>query len=304
MGMENLGKNQKPKESSVMRQLGKVPWVREGVLAATLFAGIGHAETARSAEIAPNTTWSAGTNELFRSAQQEKFEVATFYVNHNGKEFWLSPVTDGSPFDVSGRARKDMPEKVDSFLSTVDGPAVVCQFHSHPRYSMEYLKSNKLGSYPWLAGLDLSKKLSLPPSPTDAEILKLPSYKSTISGYLKAKLPESTRFIAATVDDEAIWYYEKFSSDKSREEFMRSVPLEPKRPLLYSRITYATEAQANWVRFANSSDKTMKELLGTKEYQELRYAYADLGVQLRAVPREDVENEPNCAGANYSEAKK
>lgn len=312
MGLERG--NNKQERGALLRSLGKLPGIKEGMVAVTMLGASPllesvHSDKAYAVEIATTETWEAGAQKLFREARENGNEVSAVFLSAPKSQ------VHAWGYSLEGGRRNTGPEQNTqeqlkrAFNKTADEISKLsrrtgeqsieaCFIHTHPQAAIERVTKDlfRQGSADrkWTdehAGI-LFNGQSMPSSFNKDGILTMPPSHGDI--YLLhnrrflgiPKSPGYSPYIKhdsvqieerhAVFNSAGAWYYRRFRSEDERENFISTLESQiPESGRKQITMSDADSAARAWMRYANVYEKNeMQSLMHDPAYIGLQYAYA------------------------------
>jgi hypothetical protein len=116
--------------------------------------------------------------------------------------------------------------------------------------------------------------------------------KEQIAGFKRRDLLASLRGGKGNLEIAGVLLHDNPKAQKHQEELMTHVINNADRDMLI-----LNEARDEWIKISKSAPP--EQLTSTKEYLELREAFARNAAYIRFVPHQNIPTEPPCAGTDY-----
>jgi len=269
-----------------------------GVIAAATLAFLSHAEPARSAEELPTgTSWLGGIEDMQRRVVLDKGETVRWYLKGSSRQ-WVTPTTSGA---LDERMyEKNAIEK----LPKSTGVKVVCEFHNHVLET--FLRAQRAGYAPREPSAEtiqsFRREYVQNPSVSVPPVDSPPSFgfeTGDTSPGRHARLLAQLR----------VHYGPNVELEHGIKTLQGSWYFRPLLPAGDGRVTLDLSRNGRPISppaILPVQEKTLKyleALRSQKDVQKARSAlideYGALNVKVRFVPNEQIEKEPDCAGADY-----
>ena len=268
------------------------------IAGAALAAFLAHTEPARSAEELPTgTSWSGGIEDMHRRVVLDKSEIVRWYLKGSSKQ-WVTPTTSGAPDErmYERNAIEKLPKST--------GVKVVCEFHDHVLET--FLRAQRAGYAPREPSAETiqsfrreyvqNPSVSVPPvdSPPSFGFETgdtSPGRHARLLAQLRVHYGPNVELEHGIKTLQGIWYFRPLPS--AGDGHITPDLSQGERPISPPAILPVQE-------------KTLKYLEALRYQtgvQEARSALVDeyeaLNVRVRFVPNDQIEKEPDCAGADY-----